>query len=304
MHDVQDDHDIYSGAPSTLTDMVTPADREKAAAGEPSVPAVSETPANQEPDVEIHKAKAVHGWREFINEIGVIVIGVLIALVAEQAVEYLHWRHQVTEGREAVREDLEEMISRTAEREAFSACIGHRLEDVADILAKASGTGRLPPVGDLGGPPKRLWALGSWDTLVAAQVANHFPRDQLLALGGTRYYLSEVAATNLDEFDQWSRLYAIVGPGRRIGEAEIGTLYAALSKANYDAKLMRIAAYQLNEVSIETGLIDKAAIARAKRALPLDRFRKNATCQPIGPAPKHYGQAPFRYSLFGPAEQE
>ena len=254
--------------------------------------------------MEIHKPKAVHGWRELINEIGVIVIGVLIALGAEQAVEYFHWRHQVAEGREAVREDLVAVLDQTAEREAFSACIGHRLEDVADILDKASETGRLPPVGRLGGATRRIWALGSWDALVAAQVANHFPRDQLLALGSIHDYLSEVAALNRDELEQWSQLYTIVGPGRRIGEAEIGSLYAALGKANYDARLMRIAAYQLNAIALATGLIDKADLARAKRALPLDRVRKSTTCQSIGPAPKRYGEGPVRYSLFGPAEQD
>ena len=253
--------------------------------------------------MEIHKPKAVHGWRELINEIGVIVIGVLIALGAEQAVEYLHWRHQVAEGREAVHEDLEGIIGQTAEREAYSACIGHRLEDVADILDKASETGRLPPVGRLGVGARRVWTMGSWDAQVAAQVANHFPRDQLLALGSAHDLLAEVAVINRDEFDQWSQLYAIVGPGRRIGEAEIGTLRAALSKANYDAKLMRMAAYQINEIAMEIGLVDKADLARAKRAFPLDRVRKGETCQPIGPAPKRYGEAPFKYSLFGPAEQ-
>jgi len=45
----------------------------------------------------IHLPKPVHGWREFVGEVGIIVIGILIALGAEQAVENLHRRSQVRE---------------------------------------------------------------------------------------------------------------------------------------------------------------------------------------------------------------
>ena len=37
-----------------------------------------------------HLPKPLHGWREFAGEVGIIVIGVLIALGAEQVVETLH----------------------------------------------------------------------------------------------------------------------------------------------------------------------------------------------------------------------
>jgi hypothetical protein len=43
--------------------------------------------------MEVHKPKAVHGWREFLREYGVIVICVITALGAEQAAEALHWAH-------------------------------------------------------------------------------------------------------------------------------------------------------------------------------------------------------------------
>ena len=48
--------------------------------------------------MEIHRPKAVHSWRELLKEIGIIVIGVVIALGAEQAVESLHWMRQVDVG--------------------------------------------------------------------------------------------------------------------------------------------------------------------------------------------------------------
>jgi hypothetical protein len=44
-----------------------------------------------------HLPKPLHGWREFVGEVGIIVIGILIALGAEQVVETVHHRSQVHE---------------------------------------------------------------------------------------------------------------------------------------------------------------------------------------------------------------
>lgn len=37
-----------------------------------------------------HLPKPLHGWREFAGEVGIIVIGVLIALSAEQFAEFFN----------------------------------------------------------------------------------------------------------------------------------------------------------------------------------------------------------------------
>jgi hypothetical protein len=50
-----------------------------------------------------HVPKPLHGWREFAGEVGIIVIGVLIALGAGQVVEWLHDRQVAEDARENVR---------------------------------------------------------------------------------------------------------------------------------------------------------------------------------------------------------
>ena len=54
-----------------------------------------------------HLPKPLHGWREFFGEVGVIVLGVLIALGAEQVVEGFHWQHEVSSFRAAVRQEAD-----------------------------------------------------------------------------------------------------------------------------------------------------------------------------------------------------
>ena len=57
--------------------------------------------------MDIHKPRPWHGGREFLKEVGTIVLGVLIAIGFEQAVEALHHPDQA---RQMVRKLREESI--------------------------------------------------------------------------------------------------------------------------------------------------------------------------------------------------
>jgi hypothetical protein len=61
--------------------------------------------------MEIHKPKPVHSWRELAREIGVIVVGVAIALSGEETVRWLHQRHEVAEARKAIRFEIAQHAS-------------------------------------------------------------------------------------------------------------------------------------------------------------------------------------------------
>ena len=74
--------------------------------------------------MDIHKANPVHGWRDFAKEVGIIVLGVLIALGAEQIAQAVHWRYQVEQSRQAMRLELSE-------------------DDALQALARVSVTGCL-----------------------------------------------------------------------------------------------------------------------------------------------------------------
>lgn len=75
-----------------------------------------------------HLPKPLHGWREFAGEVGIIVIGVLIALGAEQVVETIHWRHSVSQMREAMRSELVIDRTRVEVNLAQDGCINARLD--------------------------------------------------------------------------------------------------------------------------------------------------------------------------------
>src|SRR5580704_11219366 len=81
--------------------MAEPPDTDPFQAPAPQADAVKE-----EASMEIHKPKPIHNWREFLTEIGVVVLGVCIALAAEQAVEAIHWHNKVVEARGVIATEL------------------------------------------------------------------------------------------------------------------------------------------------------------------------------------------------------
>ena len=60
---------------------------------------------------------------QFAGEVGIIVIGVLIALGAQQLVENWRWRSEVRETDERLREEVGYSLSNAYERLAIDACL-------------------------------------------------------------------------------------------------------------------------------------------------------------------------------------
>jgi hypothetical protein len=56
--------------------------------------------------MDIQKPKPRGGWPEFLTEIGIIVIGVLIALGGQQLVEWIHQSQEIREARESIRDEI------------------------------------------------------------------------------------------------------------------------------------------------------------------------------------------------------
>jgi hypothetical protein len=59
--------------------------------------------------MEVHAPhEKVHTWRDFFVHVGIMTIGLFIALMLEGLVEYSHHRHIVREARENIRQEIED----------------------------------------------------------------------------------------------------------------------------------------------------------------------------------------------------
>jgi hypothetical protein len=255
----------------------------------------------EEQKMEIHKPKPFHDWREFLAELFIVVLGVSIALAAEQTVEYIHWRAQVAEARELIASELARNVRQATYRLRTSTCVERRLDELAVILDGAAKTGSLPPLGDIASPVRGYWPSGSWESVVASQTATHFPRQQLAAITLTYRYTVREEEFSRDEIPVWNTLYAMVGPGRRLDPSSEARLREALSQARSTNRLMAIIANQVVVSVHELGLAfspeDKALIAETRNMslfAPRSLFNSGEPfgliCAPIGKPPEHYGQ--------------
>jgi hypothetical protein len=143
-----------------------------------------------------HLPKPLHGWREFAGEVGVIVLGVLIALTAEQVAESIRERHDVNELRAALRGELADDRARWEDIRAQDHCIEQRLDALERWAASA------PPGAKLRNSvyPLMLWNMHSsaWDIAKTSPAATHVPLKERLiyaslygAIDNWRQFFSE-----------------------------------------------------------------------------------------------------------------
>src|SRR6476619_6365828 len=82
----------------------------------------------------VHLPKPLHGWREFAGDVGIIVLGVLIALGAQQLAENIQQRSEANDARRAIRGELEINMSRLSSRAAQKRCVEHRMDEIQSLL--------------------------------------------------------------------------------------------------------------------------------------------------------------------------
>jgi hypothetical protein len=184
-----------------------------------------------------HLPKPLHGWREFAGEVGIIVIGVLIALGAEQMVEWVHWRNQVADARRALDREVAYDLGAVEKRQQEAPCIDRRLREIRSLLAGSTSGLRSGPRPPLGQP--QLWRPRTdvWQAAVAGQAAEHMPLATRLGYAGLYGGFQWFAQKAEDETDAWSVLAELDDPGT-LGPEDLASVRQARSRAQVAADKM------------------------------------------------------------------
>ena len=129
-----------------------------------------------------HLPKPLHGWREFVGEVGIIVVGVLIALGAEQAVETLQWRHKVSETTQSLRAEVAIHDFQVAEVVISAPCVDQQLQTLEKAVLKTGPYVPVPLYTSTGmqfayRAPIRGWPDEMWQTAISDGVASHLDRE-------------------------------------------------------------------------------------------------------------------------------
>lgn len=130
--------------------------------------------------MDIHRPKPWHGVREFLKEYAIVVVGVLTALAAEQAVEAWHWHEKVAVVRQSIMGELSNDRARWEIDATEARCVVEDIERMA-TWAQEEGSAKnstAPPFRESG-----FFSMHSanWSLAVSSQTLDHFPLKQQLA---------------------------------------------------------------------------------------------------------------------------
>ena len=200
--------------------------------------------------MEIHKPKPWRGVREFGKEVATIVLGVLIAIGAEQAVEQAHWAHEVAAERSALRDEAKENVSTAAYRVVLDPCIERRLAEIEEGFrrqAKGQPTGFRHQVTK---PPSWNASAGTWEIAVSGQALGHMPQKEKLAFSDAFDTYKAFANLRTEEDAIWLRLNLLNHPDI-LAPGDWVELHQALGQAlGMNSRMKTITKYMLEDGSM------------------------------------------------------
>ena len=142
-----------------------------------------------------HLPKPLHGWRAFVGEVGIIVVGVLIALGAEQVVEGIHWRDEVAAERSSLVSEADDNVGTVASRQRQQPCVDRRLQEIRTLIERHHRGEPLGLSGEIGRPTSETASRGTWQIALAGQALPHMSDKEKLAF-----------SDSFDDFELWARI--------------------------------------------------------------------------------------------------
>ena len=160
----------------------------------------------------VHQLKPLHGWRAFFGEVGIIVLGVLIALGAGQVAETFHRREQARLAERAMRLELAEDDGPQAYgRVAIGACLEGQIARIHDGAADAPADQLRSWVADYA-PPFRTWDNEAWKAVTASNVGEYLGAERLIDWSAAYRALPVLNDTNARETQLASELRDALPP--------------------------------------------------------------------------------------------
>ncbi|MBV9884766.1 MAG: hypothetical protein JO276_17290 [Sphingomonadaceae bacterium] len=208
--------------------------------------------------------------RDFLREVIIVIIGVVIALALEEVAASWRDRTRAHEIRASMDEELSDMVTVFDLRVAASRCIIAKLDAIDRVLA-----GRpTPPFRNVGRPPFFFSSHGAWSSDAADLLARFIGPATLRTYGEAYQGMAEFAALAQHEQDEWIILQTLERTGEPIaGDRRWRLIEAAAGARNSNALLTAIAE-QMNQRIASLG-VHAAGGAPDVRSRPL--------CRPLEP---------------------
>jgi hypothetical protein len=179
--------------------------------------------------MDIHLPKPLHGWREFIGEVGIIVLGVLIALGAEQVAEYFRQHAELREAEQAMTSELrDDDLPQAFARVSVNNCYSGELDAIEDAVASGDRT-KFQTLAKNYKPVFRTWDDEAWKAALASQVLVHSGSKRIIDWSTAYIQIGLLSQTALEEANQLSPLRARLSGEGLISAAQKDQLFQVIS---------------------------------------------------------------------------
>lgn len=220
----------------------------------------------------VHKPKPFSNWREFASEIATIVLGVLIALSAEQAVEAIHWAHKIDEAENSLRLELSTDDGPQAyARAAITTCLQEKLTSLRALVLKRGDRQAFLAIARTYRPPSRTWDAEAWRAVVASDVGTHMGSERIVRWSTPFRLIPNMNYSNGRELDDVDAIRGLPDEPGPLTQDEVERLSLALARLRTDNIYFGIAATLM--------LIDSKAVGsdvpEANKRAILDEARAN-----------------------------
>jgi hypothetical protein len=203
--------------------------------------------------MDIRLPKPIHGWRAFIGEVGIIVLGVLIALGFGQLAETIHEGTIASQARDAVRAEVRENLWWLEYRAKREPCIRRRLAELDDLLAHARRGEPTPLVQHIGTVPHAKITTLRWQANAQAGRASLFSGDEQRMLGNMYYTTDEFTQSQSQEEITWSKMRFIQGLPQ-FTPADVHDLSIFLAEAHYQNWIILLSIHRAHQWAARLGL--------------------------------------------------
>ena len=230
------------------------------------------------------RVKPPHGWTAVMWELGIVTLGVLIALAAQQLVEERSWRAKVGQSTAAIRDELAKHYSWSVEWRVVEPCILVQIDSLQRRLERSGD--RLDPAPVYSDDaitrfvlrmPSKDYADGAWRAAISDGVAPRFDpklRSQLNDHYAQAAAVQDEAQKNTEDFTSLQTLQRAIPLDPMVRYTLLERLDALRGRADF----MDLQSGQMIDSIQKVGMVPD--VARAKR--DVERFGTYKFCMAQG----------------------
>jgi hypothetical protein len=183
--------------------------------------------------------------RKFTQDVGSVVLGVLIALGIGEVADAIRWDVRANKSERAMRSELGRNGGVFEERQQVQVCLDRRLKELMAVIAEARRSGTLPNLGEIGRPPIRPIEEAAWNVTSGSETLLHLETDRRTALTGIYAQLSGYSDRVLQEQEMWATLKILENSPGPVSDDMLAEAAGTLARLRFVAWANGIDAEQL-----------------------------------------------------------